>query len=296
MKFELKIKLAILVLFGTLGMVACGGGTTSSKTTTPPPQLGSMAGAWDFTVSGGSGSHPIAIEAVLTQDNSGNISSNGTATANGPSGNFFEADILGSSLSTATDVAVDYLGDTCGADTGTRSITGTINSSSQVTISTSNGGSFSTTITGSLNSSANPPFTGSGTVNAPGCKSNGQAFTMTGVLASSLTGTFSGTSAANNSEAITLTVTDTSGALTGNGTDSVSGNFTMTGTTVGNAFSTTLTPAPAGGGSIFGYFDPQLGAKGSILLINFQSGNAVNCPSGVPIDNGSCLIAVLAMQ
>jgi hypothetical protein len=50
------------------------------------------------------------------------------------------------------------------------------------------------------------------------------------------------------------------------------------------------------GGSIFGYFDPQLGAKGSILLTNFQGGSAASCPNGVPIDNGSCLIAILALQ
>jgi len=50
------------------------------------------------------------------------------------------------------------------------------------------------------------------------------------------------------------------------------------------------------GGSIFGYFDPQLGAKGAILLTSFQGANATSCPNGVPIDNSSCLIAILAMQ
>lgn len=288
-----RLLAGLLVVTLLLLVVACGSSNTNPP---PPPKLGSMAGSWDFTINGGSGSHPIAIEAILAQDNSGNISVNAMATANGPSGSFFEADIFGSSLTTATDLSVDYLGDTCGADDGTRSLTGTINSSNQVSISSGNGGSFSTTITGTLSPSANPPFSGSGTINAPGCKSNGQAFTLTGVLASSLTGTYSGTSAANSSEAITVTLTDTNGTLSGNGTDSVSGNFTATGTTVGNGFSATLTPPPSGGGSIFGYFDPQLGAKGSILLTSFQGGNASSCPSGVPIDNGSCLIAILALQ
>lgn len=108
---EFKGMVCALVFGLFLSMVGCGGGTssTSKNSSNPPPQLGSMAGSWDFTINGGSGSHPIAIEAILTQDNSGNISSNGTATANGPSGNFFEADIFGSSLSTASDLSVDYL-------------------------------------------------------------------------------------------------------------------------------------------------------------------------------------------
>lgn len=291
--FKLCI-LSVLLAMLSLGFSACGGGTGTQIT--PPPKLGSMAGAWDFTINGGSGSHPIAIEAVLTQDSSGHISASGTATANGPTGNFFEADVFGASLSAAQDISVDYLGDTCGPDSGTRGITGTINASNQVSVSSSNGGAFATTITGTLTPSANPPFSGSGTINAPGCKSNGQAFTVTGVLASSLTGTYSGTSAANNAETITLTLTDSSGTLSGNGNDSVSGSFTFAGTAVANGFSATLTPAPSGAGTIFGYFDPQMGAKGSILLVDFQGGTATTCPSGVPIDNGSCLIAILAMQ
>jgi len=65
------------------------------------------------------------------------------------------------------------------------------------------------------------------------------------VLASSRTGTYSGTSAANNTETITLNLTDTNGSMSGNGTDSNTGNFMMTGTTVGNAFSATIKPTPA---------------------------------------------------
>jgi hypothetical protein len=156
------------------------------------------------------------------------------------------------------------------------------------------GGVLTVTITGTLDPSAKPPFSGTLTNSGP-CGFAGN-FPITGVLASSLTGVYSGTSAANNTETITLNVTDTNGSLSGSGNDSNTGNFTMTGTTVGNAFWTTINPAPGVGGAIFGYFDPQLGAKGSILLTSFQSANAASCPNGVPIDNGSCLITILAMQ
>lgn len=278
-----------------LGLTGCGGGT-SSTTTTPPPKLGSMAGTWDFTVIAGKNSHPIAIDATLTQDNSGNLSGSGTVTATGPSGKVFETDILGSSLSTATDIAVDYLGDTCnGTDSGARTISGTINSSNQVSISYDLGGAFTATITGTLSNSANPPFSGTGTAAGP-C--GGGNLTITGVLASSLAGTYSGTAAADNTETISVTVTDTNGTLAGNGTNTKLGSFTLAGNTVGNAFSATVTFAssPGNSGPVFGYFDPQLGAKGSILLTSFQGGNATTCPNGVPIDNGSCLLAILAMQ
>ncbi len=150
---------------------------------------------------------------------------------------------------------------------------------------------------GALNSSATPPF--SRTVALSGvCGANGGSPVITGVLTSSLTGTYSGTSASDNTETITVTVTDTNGSLGGNGTDSKLGNFTLTGTTVGNAFSATVTfpSSPGNNGPVFGYFDPQLGAKGSILLTSFQGGSGTTCPSGVPIDNGLCLIGILAMQ
>ena len=288
-----KLSIFLTVLGMSLGMVSCANSKSSSG---PPPQLGSMAGAWDFTVTGLG--HPVIVEAILTQDGSGNISGSGTATANGPSGSVFQGDILGSALSSATDMAVDYLDDTCsGSDNGARDLTGTINSSNQVTITfNGGGGGGSITITGTLNSSATPPFSASGTVSNPACKSNGQNFTLTGVLAGSLAGNYSGTNAGDNTDTVTLDITDTSGSLSGNGTDSKAGNFTIAGTTVGNAFSATFTPVPSGGGSIFGYFDAQLGANGSILLISFQGGSAGSCPNGVPIDNGSCLLAILAKQ
>ena len=79
--------------------------------------------------------HPVVLQKTLTQDNSGNISGTGTATANGSAGNYFTADLSGSSLSNATDISVDYLGNTCaGTDSGTRTLAGTINSSNQVTM------------------------------------------------------------------------------------------------------------------------------------------------------------------
>lgn len=286
--------LAVALMLETL---ACGGGSSTSTNTQPPPTPGSMAGAWDFTATGGAG-QPVAVEAVLTEDSKGNLSASGTVTATGPAGSVSEIDVFGPSLASASDIAVDYLGNTCGNDDGNRKVTGTINSSNTVALTFDSGGGFTVTINGTLTPSANPPFSGTFSVAAPGCKANGSAGNITAVMASSLSGTYSGTNAADNAETITATVTDTNGTLSANGNDSVLGAFTLSGTTVGNAFSGTLTfPGNAGAsGPVFGYFDPQLGAKGSVLLTSFQGGNAVSCPSGVPIDNGSCLIGVLALQ
>lgn len=287
----LKISLFLVAVAFLLGLAGCGG----TGNTTPPPKLGSMAGSWEFSFTNGKG-NVIAVEAVLSQDSSGNLSATGSVTPNGPTGSVFEADLFGTSFSNVTDLSVDYLGDTCNgnADTGVRKITGTINSSNQVTITYDLGGSLTANITGTLTPSSNPPFSGTGSTSGV-CGGGGSA-PVTGVLASSLTGNYSGTSTSDNTETITLTLTDTSGTLSATGNDSKTGSFTATGTAVGNAFSATITPTPGIGGSIFGYFDPKLGAKGSILLTSFQGGNAVSCPNGVPMDNGSCLIAILAMQ
>jgi surface adhesion protein len=293
--FRFSVCLLVLAVLGSLGLAACGGGSNAS--TNPPPKPGSMAGAWDFTVVAGTNPHPIALEAILTQDSSGNISGTGSVTASGPAGNTFEADIFGSSLSTATDMAVDYLGNTCnGADSGSRTVTGTISSSNQVTLTLNDGGAFTATIQGTLNASATPPF--SGTVTLSGVCATGGNPSATGVLASSLTGSYSGVSASDSTETITISLTDTNASLTANGTDSKLGSFTLTGTAIGNAFSATITfpNSPGNNGPVFGYFDPQLGAKGSILLTSFQGGSATTCPSGTPIDNGSCLIGILAKQ
>ena len=257
-----------------------------------------MAGSWDFTVITGKNPHPIAVDAILTQDSKGNISAAGSVTASGPAGNTFQGDMQGSSLSAAADMFVDYLGFTCtGTDSGDRSITGTINSSNQVTLARNIGGTEVATITGTLNSSANPPF--SGTMSTSGICGGPGTVNVTGAPASfPPTGTYGGTGAVDNTENIDVEITDTNGTLTGDGGDSKLGDFTVTGNTVGNAFSATLTysSSPGSNGPVFGYFDAQLGAKGSILLVSFQGASANTCPNGAPINAGSCLIAILALQ
>jgi hypothetical protein len=70
----------------------------------------------------------------------------------------FQADLNGSSLSNVFDMAVDFLRDICSTDNGIRSLTGTINSSNQVTLNFNIGGSFTVTINGTLNSSGLPSF------------------------------------------------------------------------------------------------------------------------------------------
>ncbi len=303
---KLSAYLTILAL-GALGMTAClikgKGGKLS-----PPPVLPVMSGAWDFTAEGGNG-NPVALEAVLFQNTPGSFFGTITVNAMGPGGvtnsPMFEVDLVGSSLSTATDMAIDYLGNTCGADNGNRTLTGSINASSKVVFTYDIGGTATITVNGTFNASVTPPFSGNFTISSPGCKSDGQTGTITGVLASSLTGTYSGTSASDGTDTITITLTETTGvaaglnSISGNGTDSKNGNFTVEGATIGNFAAETLAGpgSPVGNGnSAFAYFDPQLGAKGSILLTSFQGGSATTCPNGVPIDNGSCLIATLAMQ
>jgi hypothetical protein len=284
------------VLLGTLGMVACGyghgGGSYSSIT-------GYMTGQWDFTVTNAKGRVPIVIEADLNQDHHGNISAPASVTANGPTGNVSTVFLWGGSLSATYAISLDYLGFTCnGTDNGDRSITGTINSSNQVTLTLSVGGSEVDTITGTLsNFGATPAFTGTLT-SSGACGGPGSA-TVTGQFPVVIyTGTYSGTSAADNTETITMTLTEgTSGSLTGNGTDSKLGNFTLTGNAVGNAFSATLTYAssPGNSGPVFGYFDQQVGRNGSILLVSFLGPNSTSCPNGEPYFQGTCQIAAVAL-
>lgn len=287
---ELSVGLLTLAAFGA--MAACGGGGGGGGNSSIN---GYVAGSWDFTVTNAKGRVPYVIEANLTQDNHGNISGTGSVTANGPEGNVFTMFIFGGSLSTPQAVAPDYLGFTCnGTDSGDRSITGTINASNQVTLNQNVGGTQVTTMTGTLTSLSPPAF--SGTLSSSGACGGGSG-TVTGVLARSFTGTYSGTSAADNTEAITATLTDTSGSVSGSGTDSTLGNFTLTGNAVGNAFSATLTYAssPGNNGPVFGYYDPQLGTSGSILLINFRGASATSCPAGIGPYGGACQIATLAL-
>src|SRR4029077_10077956 len=188
------------------------------------------------------------------------------------------------------------------SDNGNRTLAGNIDASSHVAFTYDIGGSSTVTISGTLSTSAPPPFSGTFTIAAPGCTSDGQTGTITGVVATSLTGSYSGTSVSDSADTITMTLTDTptvfGGNVSGNGTDSKNGGFTVSGGAIGNFFegSLVVSGSPDNNGTVFGYFDPQLGTKGSLLLTSFQGGGATSCPNGVPIDNGSCLLAVLTMQ
>ncbi len=240
---------------------------------------------------------PFVIETNLTQDGKGNISATGSVTATGPAGNAFDVFIFGGSLATPQAFAPDYLGFTCnGNDTGDRSITGTVNSSNQMTLNQNVGGTEVATISGTLTSLAPPVF--SGTMTTSGTCGGVGSLSVTGAQAKLRTGTYSGTSAADNTENITANLTVTSGSITGTGADSKLGNFTVTGNAVGNAFSATLTYAtsPANNGPVFGYYDPQLGVAGSILLINFNGANTPACPIGIGPYHGACQLATLALQ
>jgi hypothetical protein len=295
--FGFRLSVCWLVLAVSLGLVACGGyggGSYSSIN-------GYMAGSWDFTVTNAKGHVPVVIEANLTQDHHGNISGTGSVTANGPAGNVSDVFIFGGSLSTVFGIAVDYLGFTCnGTDSGDRSITGTINSSNQVTLNQNVGGTGVATITGTMNNFAmppTPPFSGTLTMSGT-CGGTGSA-SVTGQFAVIIPpGNYAGTSAADNTENIVTAITNTNGSLTGDGSDSKLGNFTLTGSAVGNAFSATLTysSSPGNSGPVFGYYDMSLGARGSILLVSPLGANATSCPNGEPRYNTSCLMAILAVQ
>jgi hypothetical protein len=290
--FGFRLSVCWLVLAVSLGLVACGGYGGASYSSIN----GYMTGPWDFTVTNAKGRVPFVIEANLTQDHHGNISATGSVTANGPAGNVSDVFIFGSSLSFVDGIAADYLGFTCtGTDSGDRSISGTVNSSNQVTLNQNVGGTAVATITGTLDNSATPPFTG--TLTSSGiCGGTGTA-TVTGQYPYiPPTGNYAST--AGSTENIVTAITNTNGSLTGNGSDSKLGNFTLTGNAVGNAFSATLTysSSPGNSGPVFGYYDMKLGARGSILLVSVLGANATSCPNGEPGYNTSCLIAILAMQ
>jgi hypothetical protein len=302
----LKLSASWLVLALLLALAACGFAKGAGGEPSPPPILPQMGGSWDFTAVGGNG-NLVGLEAALIQGSPGDLSGNITVNSFGGPGAttnsaMFEVDIQGSSLSAATDIAIDYLGNACGSDNGNRTLAGSIDASSHVALTYDIGGSSTVTISGTLNTSATPPFSGTFTVSAPGCTSNGQTGTITGVVATSLTGNYSGPSISDSTDTITMTLTDMptvfGGNVSGNGTDSKNGSFTVGGGAIGNFFEASLVGpgSPDNNGTVFGYFDPQLGAKGSLLLTSFQGGGAISCPNGVPIDNGSCLLAILAMQ
>ena len=281
------------VVFATLlALNACGYGKGYSYSSLS----GYMTGEWDFIFTNSKGKVPFVIETLLNQDHHGIISATGSVNTNGPSGNVITVFISGGSLSATRAVFLDYLGFTCnGSDTGDRSITGSINPSNQVTLNWNIGGSEVATITGTMDNSASPQFTG--TYSTSGTCGGGSG-TVTGRLAVVVpSGTYTGISAADSTENISLAATATNGSISGNGTDSKLGNFTLTGNTVGLAFSGTLTYAssPANNGPVFGYYDSQLGVGGSILLVSFGGVNSATCPNGEPDFQGTCEIATLAL-
>lgn len=257
-----------------------------------------MAGAWDFTATiNGSNNFIIALDAILAQDASGNISATGSVTSNGPSGNVFSAALIGSSLPSVTNISVDYLGNACGnKDNGTRSLTGTIDSSNKVNLTFDNGGE-AVTITGTLNASATPAFSGTFTVSAPGCNNDGDTGNLTGVMASAQSGNYAGTPVGNSGDNITFSLSGgANNSLSGSGTDTANGPFTLNGTSVGNMFSLTVTPSGGQAFTLLGYYDPQLGSQGSALPAVPVGPGATSCPNGTTLNGESCLFAIFAKQ
>lgn len=298
-----KKSCAPLLVLLACGLLSCGGNSKSTTTTTTPPSLPSMAGSWDITLTSSdfdSGNEVIALQAILVQDNNGNLSASGPVTASGPSDNLFEAFLMGSSLSNATNVGVDFLGAACGGnDDGTRNLTGTINSSNQVTLTLARGGSQTVTITGTLSTSATPPFSGTFTISAPGCGSDGDTGSVTALQPNGWSGSYSGTPTIGPNDTVTFSLTPGSNnSLSGSGTDTQNGNFTLTGNTVGDAAAVTSTPS--GGGSatnFFAYYDSQLGANGSMIVTVFSGANT-SCPTGATqaTAGGGCLYGIFAKQ
>jgi hypothetical protein len=254
-----------------------------------------MAGSWDFTVTNAKGRVPFVIETVLDEDHHGNISTTGSVTTNGPAGNVSTVFIAGSSLSAATDVYLDYPGFTCnGTDTSDRSVSGTIDSSSHVTLKWNIGGSAVMTINGTMNHAAKPPFTG--TFATTGTCGGASGSIVGNWLINFPPGNYTGTSAADSKEAISLTLSGLNGPITGSGNDSTLGSFTLTGNTIGKFLSATITYAstPSNNGPVFGYYDSQLGTYGSLFLVSYIGQNSTSCPNGEPFLQGTCEIAILS--
>ena len=288
-----KVLSYVIVLASSVGLPACGsfGNGTSYSSLSE-----TMSGSWDFTVTNAKGRVPFVIEANLTQDHHGNISATASVTNNGPAGNVSTVFIAGPSLSAAYAVFLDYPGFTCnGTDTGDRSVSGSINSSNQVTLNWNIGGSAVVTITGTMNHAANPPFTG--TFATTGICGGGSGSIVGNWPIYIRPGNYTGTSAADNTEAISLTLSGINGPMSGTGTDSKLGSFTLTGNVIGNFLSATITYAssPSNNGPVFGYYDSQLGTYGSLFLVSYLGQNSMNCPNGEPYYQGTCQIAILAL-
>lgn len=290
-----KILGPLLVLAASLGLPACGAfghGTSYSSLSE------TMAGPWDFTVTNAKGRVPFVIEAILDQDHHGNISATGSVTTSGPAGSLSTVFLVGGSPSAASAIFLDSPGFTCnGSDSGDRSVTGSINSSNQVTLNWNIGGSAVMTITGTMNHAAHPPFTG--TFATTGTCGGGSG-TITGNWPISIvSGTYTGTSAVDSTEAISLTLSGISGPVTGTGTDSKLGNFTLSGNAEGYFISGTITYAtsPSNSGPVFAYYDSQLGTApyGSLFLVSYAGPTSTTCPNGELDYQGTCQMAILSL-
>lgn len=289
-----KATSCLIVLAASLGLPACGpfGGNGTSYSSLHE----TMAGSWDFTVTNAKGRVPFVIEAVLNQDHHGNISTTGSVTNNGPAGNVSTVFTFTQSLSTLNAIFLDYPGFTCnGSDTGDRSVSGSINASNQVTLNWNIGGTAVVTITGTMNHAANPPFTG--TFSTTGTCGGGSGSIVGNWPIYVRPGNYTGTSAADSTEAISLTLNGINGPMSGTGTDSKLGSFTLTGNAIGNFLSATITYAssPSNNGPVFGYYDSQLGTNGSLFLVSYLGQNSTNCPNSEPYDQGTCEIAILSL-
>ena len=106
-----------------------------------------------------------------------------------------------------------------------------------------------------------------------------------------------GVSASDSTAIITLNLAeDSKGNISGDGANSNNGSFTISGSAVANAFSAILMFPSIYNVPVFGYYDPQLGLKGSILLTRFEGAGASTCSDGLPSHNGSSLIGIFAKQ
>jgi len=294
-------KLALLLVAVALlaALVGCGSSNSlpagSSSTVGGTPTSTSMAGSWDFTVTptGASVKTPnnlSALEAVLTQSGTTISSSGGTVTTTGPAGNLWFLQLDGTALANVTAVGFE-VAPTAGCKnigSGPNTVTsGTITGSAVTLVISQSGNLFD--VSGTLSSATPPTFTGTvqNDVTNTTCPITAN---VTGVVASSLTGTYLG-SITDSGTAYPLSVAltaNTDGTLSLNGTtsDPKSGNITGHGTFTGNALTFTAQGSAGGNaGTLFGYFDPSLGAKGTIVLTQLDP---TGC-SAATFDNGWCV-------
>jgi hypothetical protein len=308
---KMKKLVAFLVVAALLlAGVGCGGGSNSSSTKASgvggTPSAGSngsngnFAGAWDFTIQDTtSGNNNLtAVEAVLTQSGT-SITGSGTVGASGPAGTVWAAKLNAASLASVTEAAFEIAGaQGCnGIGNGTTSITGSISGNTVTLVFNDGGNKYD--VTGTISGN---PATFSGTykaesTNAAGC--NTDQGTVTGMVATNLNGAYSGSDNKGGTATVTLTE-NSNGNLTATGSDSNNGNLsTVSGPqniAVGNAMSITIQFSggnhPNTPQQIYGYFDPQVEGKGSLILMQLDTGQQ-SCDSPF---NGWCPVATLARQ